>query len=139
MSLPSKKDLHTPFNSPTIDKLRAFLGRAVVEQATAADATPVATVAADHAGQVRMMDVTFSDAAAANESMVVDVQVNGSSILTGTFTFNHSSSGKQFDLMPYLDSTKSAIAVGDLIEVDLAYTAGGGPTMNGTRVTVGWS
>lgn len=76
--------------------------------------------------------------AATGESMTVDVRrlhADGTSVslLTGLFTFNHTSVGLAFDL-PLI--ANPSIPTGEGVEVIRTYTAGGTPTMTATNVTV---
>lgn len=136
----TKKDLHTPFTSKTIEKLLAHFDKAWSEQATATDATlavvngtPVA-----RAGKVRSIVFLADNACAAGESMVVDVLKNGVSILSATFTYDSTKSANT--LYELSVTTDAELAVGDVLTVSRDYTAGGGPTpLVNTKVVIFWS
>ena len=138
MSKLTNKDLHTPFNNKTLLKLKSFLLRGVAEQYTAA------TLAAQIVGRlcpvpqdVDIQSAYFisSSAAAVGESMTIDLQVDGVSILTAPFVFNITkASDTQLELP--IDPALKHLAVGGRVTVDRTYVAGGGPTMVATSVVV---
>ena len=139
MSILNRNELRT-MTTKTIAKILGHLHRGKHEQTVAA--TLAAAVVpnlgpADHDGSV--LDIVFVSAiaAAAGESMVIDVTKNGVSILTGTYTFNNTKSGKShISLGSLIDKSKNSVAVGDIIRCSRTYTPGGTPTMTATCVIV---
>lgn len=141
MSKLSKKDLHTPFTSKTISKLIGFFLRGQAEQAVAASlaAAPVAGLTpATQGGKITSLYLVSSDAAAAGESMVVDVLKNGVSILTAPYTLDATKLRDTQIELP-LAAASANILIGDRLTVTRTYAAGGTPTMTATSVVVEYS
>lgn len=118
------KDLHTPFNGPTLKKILAHMDPIVSKQAMAADLTDVflVTRAGNLLAGIFVLDAAFQ----ASEAMTVDVQVNGSSIMTGGTPqeVGDQAANSVTDLT--LDPAKKALAVGDKVSIIRNWTTGGG-------------
>ena len=138
MSKLSNKDLHTPFNNKSLLKLKGFILRGVAQQFTAATlaAQPLDRLApVPQDADILSAYFLSSTAAAAGESMDIDLQVNGVSILTAPYTFDSTQpAGVQIELP--IDPLKKHLATGQRVTVDRTYVAGGGPTMIATSVVV---
>ena len=137
----SKKDLHTPFTTKGIIKLLGFLQRARSEQASPATATLNCTggTPAMHAGVITAATLVYATAAGAGESMVVDIQKNGVSIMSATYTISIATSAATvIDLFSLIPAANRVVAVGDMLTVVRTYVAGAG-TMTGSAVTVEWA
>lgn len=136
MSKLAKKDLHFPLNSVALNKLAGFLLRGVSEQLVAANlvAAPMLRLApASQAGQFKSLYFLSGAPAAAGESMVVDVLVNGVSILSSTLTFDSTKAADtQYEFA--ITAGKEKYNAGDIVTVTRTYVAGGGPTMTATTV-----
>jgi len=104
------------------------------EQITAATKTTVAFIApAD--GEIVYVAAYPQVAAAAGESMTIDVKINGTTVLTAVVTLDDSTST---DVVAGTLAAAVAFSQGDKITIERAYTAGGGPTpMTDTAVSVG--
>lgn len=94
-----------------------------------------ATLAQDYvgnmpfAGTIVGVYLAAQDDAAAGESMTYDVEINGTSALTGVYTQNDTIDTTQLlDLSSLIDPTANSFSVGDIIDTARVYTAGGGPT-----------
>lgn len=138
MSKLSKKDLHTPFNGKSLDKIAGYLLRGKSEQATAASlaADPMRhMVVATQNTTIQDLYLVSSAAAASGESMVFDVLVNGASILTSTYTYNSASAAATQIKLP-VNTAKRQINTGDRVTVTRTYTAGGTPSMAATAVVL---
>ncbi len=138
MSKLVKKDLHTPFNGVTIEKVMGIMQRCVHEQAIAADdvarAMPGASPA-NHSGKVRSIFIVLAVLPASGETMSYDVLVNGVSILSAPFVASDTTA-------KYVELTVPAAAQineGDLVTVTRDYTAGGGPAMTYNTIGIEWS
>lgn len=82
---------------------------------------------AKQAGTLKSVDFIADEVAGAGESMVVDILVNGASVLTGVYTYDSGSSPNTW-YPASLDGAKLAVVKGDLISVSRVYTAGGSAT-----------
>ncbi|NIV93801.1 hypothetical protein GWN42_13630 [candidate division KSB1 bacterium] len=94
-------------------------------QAVAATATEIAFVATG-SGSILDGKCAVLTAAAAGESMVIDVKINGTTCLQATTTIDDSSGTTAEDLN--IDDTANDLAAGDIVTIERTYTAGGGPT-----------
>lgn len=134
------KDLHNPLTSKTIKKVLAVFQQGKSEQAVAATAAGGAVVngtPVQYAGKIQALTVMTSVLPGAGESMTYDVKVNGVSILTAPYVLDLTKTAKvQIDLP--LDTTKTAIAVGDILTVDRTYVAGAA-AMTANAVVIAWS
>jgi hypothetical protein len=139
MSILSKKDLHTPFTTKTIEKLMSVIQRKTDTQAVAADLTSV--VVADHSGQWRDAWIILNAAFETNEAMTVDIQVNGVSAMPSAAPQNFtaaSAAGSQLKIV--LDPLKPIVAKGDKISIIRNWTTGSGTdTTPANIVGLEWS
>lgn len=97
-------------------------------QATAADATVLGDVMEAAGEIVNVRAVIHGAMPAAGESITVDVQKNGVSVLTAVVTLNSSSTLDKAVDGVFAGGGKVRVAAGDIITVVRDYTAGGGPT-----------
>jgi len=118
------------------------LGRNVTElkesdlQGAAATAT-VTKFIASAAGKINSVKALAGTAAAAGESMTVDVRINGVSCLTSAITIDDSSGTSVED--GAIDTAANTLAADDVVDIVRTYTAGGGPTpMADTLVSIGY-
>lgn len=132
MSIIKNKDLHPPMNGASIRKLIGLLNRFEHEQTAAASAAGTVIPGTNPVKQDHIIQDLFfiaTGAAAAGESMTIDVLRNGVSILTGVFTYDSTKTAKkQLSLMNLLTAAGKKIAAGDVLTATRVYTAGGGPT-----------
>jgi len=138
----TKRDLHTPFNEKTLTRLWGVMHRARNEQTVAASLATSPMSGANPApsppvgGTVLSAFFVSRVAAAAGESMTVDVLKNGVSILTGVLTFDATkAAGEQVPLSLVPGAT---VKTGDALVVTRVYVAGGGPTMAQNGAFVEW-
>lgn len=129
-----KKVLHTPFSGDALPKLIGILGRLTDEQTAAATATKKHV--ALHPGKVRKLLIATADLAAENEDMVIDVEVNGVSILSATPQIVHDDTPVGVFDVTGLVLAGTVIAVGDVIEVIRTLTSGS--TLTSTAVVLEW-
>lgn len=132
----TREQLITPALSPeAIKSLFGLANQHLSKQGAAANLTDVIFVA-EFDGEIDEIIATCGTLSAAGESMTVDVQKNGVSILTSTTAFTAAgASGKVVPIA--LDPDKKSFVKGDVFSVVRAYTAGGGPTpMKDTLVIV---
>ncbi len=119
------------FTGGVIDQQTAdHLARNMIRKGASQETAATAALSAGHvrqAGRIVGARALVRAAAAAGETMVVDVLKNGATVLTGTFTFDNTVAAGAWQTLS-LDLAQSAVALGDHLEVDLTYTAGGGPT-----------
>lgn len=134
MSNLTHKDLR-PFGTTNATKLISHIKRGRSSQGAAATvASPAGLVAnMDPVDQdMTITDITFvaSVTPAAGESLVIDVTVDGTTILSGTFTFNNTLVGDRvYSLKNLLLAASNRIRAGQIVRVIRTYTAGGGPAM----------
>ena len=105
------------------------------DQRTAATEDRTAFIApAD--GEIAYVGAFNAAAAAAGESMAIDVEIGGTTCLTGAITLDD---GDGTDVVEgTLDTAAVAFSQGDKVVITRTYTAGGGPTpITGNSVTVG--
>jgi len=132
----TREQLASPQLTP--DAIKSYFGVAnqhTSKQAAAANLTDCLFVA-EHDGEIDELIATCGTLSGAGESMTIDVQKNGSSILTATTAFTAAgASGKVVPLL--LDKDKKSFAKGDVFTCIRAYTAGGTPTpMKDTTVLI---
>lgn len=138
MSKLTGKDLHFPLNNETSRKLQGLILRRAAFQGTAATAGVNLALQGVpfllQAGRLRDLYYIYGTAAAAGESMVVDVQksTNGGSswatMLSSTVTISSTSTPLVVTSMWSLVLPASvALAEGTMMRMNLTYTAGGGP------------
>ena len=140
MSELTRKDLHTPFNHTTISKLLGELDKGVSEQSVAADATLFVDRACpvDRAGNVMEAYYIQAAVAAAGESMSIDLQKNGVTVLTAPLVVDDTDAPGTRIPLPL--SGDVDLAPGDVLTVVRDYTAGGGATPIGpNKVCVTWA
>ena len=132
----NNKDLHTPFNTLTLKKIKSVMLRGISEQAVAAS---LATAGADRMTPCPQ-DLTIKDiyvisnlVCAAGESMTYNVLVNGVSILSGVFTLDSTKAAKTQHSLKSLITGSLVLSAGDKVAVTRVYTAGGGPTPMGSN------
>jgi hypothetical protein len=119
--------LSTPFTEKTSRQLVGKIEQQSETQTTTATAAGTFLWIATFAGQIGDLYIAMSEGMAAGESVVFDVQKNGSTVLTGTLTVNLASGDGLQALLPSVDKALMSFVVGDLFTVDRTYTAGGGP------------
>lgn len=126
-----------PGQSPAaMERLFRQINRKQSLQATAATAT-LGFWVAEFAGKIQEVELGLAVLPASGESMVFDVRKNGSTILTAAFTANPTTAtAKRIDLSHLLSPSLSVFSEGDLFTVVRTYTAGGGPAMTYSQVTV---
>lgn len=108
-----------------------------VKQAVAATAAGVAAFIAPAAGAITSVRAFAGAGAASGESLTVDVKINGVTCLTGVITLGAT---EGTDVQSGTLAAAVALAAGDKVTVDFAYTAGGGPTpIVNTVVTIGFN
>jgi hypothetical protein len=132
----AKKDLHMPFNDVTLKKVRGVIMQLRDEQSAAATATT--NHMCRNNGLVTRCEVGVGVAPAAGESMTIDIQKNGTSILVGgplSIDQAHATPKGCFDVTGNLVAG-TQFAVSDVLTVVRTYTAGGGPAMTATCVWV---
>jgi len=87
-------------------------------------------------GEVVSVQAYNAAAAAAGEDMAVDVEIGGTTCLTGPMTLDDAAGTDVVD--GTLDTGAVAFSAGDKVVITRTYTAGGGPTpIVGNAVTVG--
>ena len=108
-------------------------GRASSYQVTAATLAQNEMIAPGP-GSITAVKAVADVAAAAGESMTVDVKINGVTVLTAVVTLDDSAGT---DVQSGSLDTAVAFVEDDLISIERTYTAGGGPTpMTDTLVDV---
>lgn len=131
----TKEALVALFNSATpeaIKSLFALANEKSSKQGAAADLTEIVWVA-EYDGEIDELVAIAETLAAAGESMTIDVQKNGATVLTATTAFVAGGTDKLVTLL--LDKEKKSFKKGDVFTVIRDYTAGGGPTpMKNTTV-----
>lgn len=130
-------------NDKTVAQLLGILQRKVQHQTTAA------TSASDFLGQFESDGVVgdiyvvvkaTGGALGVGESMVYDVQVDGTSVLTATLTVNAASDlTRQISFASLLDSNHTSGKLGQVATVVRTYTAGSGAKMLDNSVTLEYS
>lgn len=145
MSVLKRNDFHTPLSNVGITKLFGHVTRCRSEQTAAASlaASPLS------GGNPITQDATIVDAyvissavAGSGESIVVDLLLNGVSLLSGTYTFDSTKTAKtQLKLalssMPGVGGRGGPkVVAGDILTCTRTYTAGGSPTMVASAVVV---
>jgi hypothetical protein len=138
MSVLTKKDLHTPFTTKTVEKILGVIGRIDSHQGTAADLT--STYVASHTGKWRDVFVVLNAAFDTNETLSVDVKLAGSSILDGgAQTLTASSDVAEFIHLT-IDDSAPDVAIGDKIEIIRDWTTGSGTDKTPANiVSIEWS
>ena len=126
----TQRDLHTPHNAANIRKIRARM-EAIRSRQTAA-ATLTETYSLDVAGAVREITFLANAVPAAGESLTIDVQRNGVSVLAAAFVYNNTRTART--LYNLTLAANANIAMGDQLTVIRTYVAGGGPTPIGSSV-----
>lgn len=117
-------NLRTPFTQKSSKALRARIDRMVSSQAVAASASdPHVT---DLAGEVVAATVITGANRGVGESLTVDIQKNGVSILTAPLVLDNTLPGKTLRNLPVQPGTR--FAVGDVVTFIRTYVAGGAPT-----------
>lgn len=81
------------------------------------------------AGKVSLATCYYSVRPAAGETLVVDVKMNGVSVLTAVLTLTNASPVGPATATLSLDAAQVSYVNNDLITIDTTYTAGGGPAM----------
>lgn len=128
----SARHLRTPHGKASGKQLRARIDRQTSTQSAAASGTDTQVV--EVAGDIMDLVVTAAGVPAAGESLTIDVQKNGVSVLTAPLVFDSTAGGKQKKFTPNANNPWKA---GDLLTVIRTYVAGGGPTPIGpNRVTL---
>jgi hypothetical protein len=127
MEMPQLKqgDLRFPLNGSSAARLRARIDRISSNQATAATLTE--QYISETAGKIQALSVVIAATPGVGESLVVDVQNNGVSLLTAPATLDSATSGKGVKSLPVI--ANSFIAAGDVITFIRTYTAGGAPAL----------
>lgn len=138
MSKLTGKDLRFPLNNDASRKLQGIMLRRAVSQAAAATAnlnlTHHGVPFVLQAGRIKDLFWILGTAAAAGESMVLDVQKssNGGSswatVLSATVTIDSTSTARaQTSIFRLVLPASLSLAEGDMLRAALTYTAGGGP------------
>lgn len=133
MSILTKKDLHTPFNNLTIQKIMGHILAKKSEQlAAAALATSLMTGGVITQRQVvQDLYALFGVAFGAGESLTIDVLVNGATILNATLVLDSTQTPDTqipFVLSAAFIAAGKVLNPGDRVQVTRTYTAGGAPT-----------
>lgn len=123
----TREQIMSPLLTP--EAIKSYFGvvnQHISKQGAAASLTDVLFVA-EHDGELDELIATCGTLSAAGESMTVDIQKNGSTVLTATTAFTAAgASGKVVLLL--LDKDKKSFVKGDVFTCIRTYTAGGGPT-----------
>lgn len=127
--------LHMPVNNSTLAQLMGRINALRDTQQTAASATTYH--GATHAGQLLHVRVWINVAEASGESMIFDVQLNGTTVLKNTITLDSTSAAGYYDVSGQIVAG-TFISPGDTLTVVRTYTAGGGPAAPKSEVTVEW-
>lgn len=125
-----------PFTRGAAKHLIGHINRATSSQGAAASvASPAGLVPSldpvHQAGQIQDISFVSSAQPATGESLVLDVTVNGVSILSGTYTFNGTLEADTVYSLKGLLVNKQ-LNVGDIVRVIRTYTAGGSPALGST-------
>ena len=121
-----------------LQKLQANADGRISSHQTAAATLVENKMIAQAAGTITGVQAVAGTAAAAGESMNVDVKIGGTTVLSATLTIDNSSGTTVQN--GTLDSAAVDFAAGDVISIERTYTAGGGPTpMANTLVEVAYS
>lgn len=118
-----------------MNEMFKLINRKSSVQATAATAT-LGTWVADYSGHIQEAQAVLGVLPASGESMVIDIRKNGSTILTGTLTVNSSTTSKYTDMTSLISAALASFVPGDIFTVVRTYTAGGGPAMTYSEVTI---
>jgi hypothetical protein len=126
-----QKDLHAPVNSVSIRKIRGRIDGFRSGQGSAADLTD--TFCSDVVGSIH--DITFTACAVASstETMSIDIQVNGATILDTPFIVDDSYPQGS---VVHIEAESPAIAIGDKVEIIRDYTAGTPTPMGANVITI---
>lgn len=81
---------------------------------------------APEAGEISHFSIYFGTAAAAGESMEVDLQIGGVSCLVAPITVDDTDGTDV--VSGTIDTAANTLAAGDKVEIVFTYTAGGAPT-----------
>lgn len=119
-----QSDFRTPFSGKSSKKLRGRIDRVVSNQAAAASGSDLHVL--DVAGDIQSLSVITAANPASGESLVIDVQRNGVTILTAPLTLNNTTPGKV--LYNFTPVAGTRLNLGDVITFVRTYTAGGGAT-----------
>lgn len=136
MSTVTQKDVKSPFGQRVINRVIGRMYRLRAYQGAPATAT-VDVGLVQQASVIGDLYLLAHKTAAAGESLVIDVLVNGVSVLTARFTYDATQpKGKQVSLKSLLAGAPVHMAPGDLVQVAFAYTPGGSPALYGVEVTL---
>lgn len=118
-----------------LSRLWRRFGAKSVTQGAAEDAT-LFICYVEQRSKIVGLEAIIGAVCAADETMVLDVQVNGVSIMTDPYTVDDAAVANAWiDMFDSLDPEALVLEAGDVVFVDLAYTAGGAPTpLAGTHV-----
>ena len=131
-----KKDLHTPFSGDrALRKIRGLLHKYIDTQQTAVGAPTTSKYVSRTEGKVLRVLIGLATAAAAGETMVYDIQVNGTSIFTSTPQAGASLAAGLYDATG-LVAAHQTVKVGDVISFVRTYTPGGGATMTENDISL---
>ncbi len=131
-----RRDYRLPLTKSKMQRLLRAMFRKTLTQITAADAT-LFVCYVEQDSILKHFGAIIGAVCAANESMTIDIHVNGVSILTGVATINDvgEAANTYIDFSSLIDTAE--LSQGDVIFAVLNYTAGGGPTpLAGTQVVL---
>jgi hypothetical protein len=114
--------LRFPLGPKTSKTLRGRIDRIASSQAAAATLTDIQVI--DLAGDTQALNVVVNAIPAAGETLVVDIQKNGVTILAAPVTLDNTMTTKVKVLNPVAGTV---FAIGDRVSFIRTYTAGGGP------------
>jgi hypothetical protein len=126
--------LRTPLGNKTKRLLAARIDRHVSSQAAAATLTDTSVL--EVSGDVQALGITYAGVPAVGESLTVDIQKNGVTILTTPLVVD-STVGAGVKQKSFSLAASQTFKPGDIVTVIRTYVAGGGPTPIGpNRVSV---
>jgi len=121
-------DLSTPHTEKTLPKVIGHIENSKSQQLTAATSTGDFIWQATFDGVLGDAEVSFYGTPASGESMVYDIQKNGTTVLSSTLTISSTTSGKTQSFKSVFAPGSIHFVKGDVFTINRTYTAGGTPT-----------
>lgn len=134
-----KKDYHMPISGPKqMQRVLGMIGRLMDVQQVAAGSAVSSTnkYTARHEGRLTRIEIDTVALAASGETMIFDVQKNGTTVLTATPEIVHTTTPVGLYDVSSLIVAGTFVSVGDIISI--IRTAAGQSTLAETGVSVEW-
>jgi hypothetical protein len=126
-------DMRTPFGGKGSARLRGRIDRLTFNQAAAASGNDIQV--SDAAGKIQDIYIITAATPGAGESLTVDVQKNGVTVLTTPLVVDNTRTGKTVH-RPSVAALGASAALGDIFTVVRTYAAGAPAPVGPNKVVI---